>query len=311
MSSALLSLRGVGLQWPGRLGRRGAVALDGIDMDLFAGEALALVGESGSGKTTLGRIASGLLRPDHGEVLLHQTPYRSPMPLARRAKVQTVFQDTLGALNPRLSIGRQLAEPLIVHGARHDRDNRIRAALSDVDLSPSLLDRFPGQLSGGQRQRVLIARALILDPEVLICDEPVSALDVSVQARVLGLLHRLMRARDLTLLFISHDLRIVRQLCNRVAVLYRGRIVETGTVARVLERPAHPYTRALIAALPRDTPGGPALDPPGRVTGFGPTGCAYAPLCPMAETECTLTPPRLNLSGPQDGVACHRVEMAS
>ena len=256
MTAPLLSLKGVGKTYAARGATPAFRALAGIDLTVMPGEALGIVGESGSGKTTLGRIVTAAMPPSEGEVLYRGTPYRAPMPLPRRAQVQAVLQDTLGALNPRLSIRRQIHEPFAIHRnvPRAARGERILEALAEVGLDESVLARFPGGVSGGQRQRLLIARALLLDPELLVADEPVSALDVSVQAQVMTLLDRLRRERGMAMIFISHDLRVVRQLCDRVAVMNNGAIVEIGPTAEVLEHPTHDYTRALMAALPRDHP---------------------------------------------------------
>ncbi|SMF25008.1 peptide/nickel transport system ATP-binding protein [Tistlia consotensis] len=303
-------------------------AVDGVSFAIRAGEAFGLVGESGSGKTTVGRMVSATLRPDAGTVALLGEPFAEPMPLARRAKVQAVFQDSLGALNPRLRIGRQLEEPLIVHGiGAAERRVRIDGLLADVGLPRSLLLRYPGEVSGGQRQRVLLARALALRPDLLVCDEPVSALDVSVQAQVVNLLADLKTRHALTLLFISHDLRVVRHLCDRVAVLFAGRIVESGAVAEVIGSPAHPYTRALIRALPADRPGprrtaaraiaaAPDLATqdlatqdlaiPDRATPDG-AGCAFAARCAAATPTCRRSAPVLRSLSAGHEAACHLV----
>jgi peptide/nickel transport system ATP-binding protein len=304
---------------PARFGlfRRGAGvrAVDDVSFDLFPGEALGLVGESGSGKTTIGRMVSATLAPSSGAVSLDGAPFIHPMPLRRRGRVQAVFQDSHGALNPRIRIGVQIDEPMVIHGfSRAVRVSRVASLLADVGLPNSILARFPSEVSGGQRQRVLIARALVLEPDVLVCDEPVSALDVSVQAQVINLLAGLRSRHRLTILFISHDLRVVRHLCDRVAVLYAGRIVEIGMIESVIGTPSHPYTQALIAALPPDAPGERRrrLDTPLAVDveagpGSG-SGCAFAPRCPRAERTCFEHTPALRPLRPGHEAACHLAE---
>ena len=259
----LLQVRDLVKHFPqpqGLFGRSGSVlrAVDGVSFDLAAGEALGLVGESGCGKTTTGRCLLRLVEPTSGSIRFRGTELtglgqRALRPL-RRA-LQMIFQDPYGSLNPRLTVGDILAEPLIVHGLAKGAAARERAAalLDSVSLPRDALDRYPHQFSGGQRQRVCIARALTLDPALIVCDEPVSALDVSVQAQVLNLLRDLQRARGMAYLFISHDLAVVAHLCQRVAVMYLGEIVEIGPVEAIYGRPLHPYTQALLSAIP--TPG--------------------------------------------------------
>ncbi|WP_372088830.1 ABC transporter ATP-binding protein [Tistrella mobilis] len=291
-----LMARGLGLDVrhrdPGLFTRpRRAAIVSNIDLEVAPGEILGLVGESGSGKTTIGRMLAGEIAPDRGRVLLDGAALTLPLPPARRRAVQLVFQDTLGAFDPRMTLGRQLDEPLVVAGlAPADRRRRIDDALDAMGLDPALLDRWPHQVSGGQRQRAVLARALSLDPSVLVLDEPVSALDVSVQAQVVNHLAALARDRGLAMVFISHDLGVVGHLAHRVAVLYLGRVVETGPVEAVFGAPAHPYTRALLDAVPVAHPGlrRPRLrlegEPPAILN--PPTGCAFHPRCPLAEDIC-------------------------
>ena len=223
----------------------GTMALDGIDLAIPRGARFGIVGESGSGKTTLVRLIAGLDRPTTGRVTVNG---RDPYPAGRG--VQMVFQDPGGSLDPRMRIKDIVAEPLDAAGDRKDRDDRVKAVLAAVGLDPGAADRYPHQFSGGQRQRISIARAIIADPPVLIADEAVSALDVTVRATVLDLLARIAAERDLTLIFVSHDLSVVRRICDRVAVLQRGRLVETGLVADVFGNPRDEYTRALTDAVP-------------------------------------------------------------
>ena len=274
-------------------------AVDGVDLDMRRGESLALVGESGSGKSTLARALTGLAPVRAGRVLLdgRELPAHRSRSDARR--MQMVFQDPYSSLNPRLTVGAVLTELLRVHGMgdRADRERVVRDLLGTVGLGPSAWDAYPRQFSGGQRQRVAIARALVLRPDVLIADEPVSALDVSVQATILNLLGELARSLNLTMLFVAHNLAVVRHLCDRVAVMYLGRIVEIAPTEQVFADPRHPYTQGLLRAIPRLSPARrtPQHRGPGRPTqplrGSGrlpvpPPGARWPPTCAGPRTRC-------------------------
>lgn len=230
-------------------------ALDGVSLSIAPGESVGIVGGSGSGKTTLARVLVGLVRPINGEVLVEGKSVDEWLKTDNkrfRRQIQMIFQDPYGSLNPRLTVRQSLREVLRVHrlATREEEESRVRDLLGRVGMDPAFADRYPFQLSGGQRQRIGIARALAVEPSVLIADEPVSALDVSVQANVLNLLSDLQQDGSLTLLLVSHDLAAVRYVCRRVVVMQNGRIVEEGMTPEVFENPRHPYTRALLAAVP-------------------------------------------------------------
>lgn len=302
----------------GLIGQRKLVrAVDDISLRVTAGETLGIVGESGSGKSTLGRMALGLERPDAGHVTFDGAAMPAPGTVAWRAlrrRMQMVFQDPLGALDRRLPVLEQIMEPLVIHAAAGDHTQAGLQALAAVGLSAEHGMRYPHELSGGQRQRVVIARALITDPELLVCDEPVSALDVSIQAQVVNLLIDLQRARGLGMMFISHDLRVVRQISSHVAVMYLGRIVEQAPAADLFRAPQHPYTRALVSAAPSPGPRrierviltGEPPNPAAR-----PTGCAFHPRCPVAIARCSHEAPALAGVAPDHTAACHLLTPAA
>src|SRR6185369_4311975 len=298
----------------GMFGRSTAVhAVDGVSLTIAKGETLGLVGESGSGKSTTGRIVLGLEPPDSGAVRFDGKSMAAPGTAAwraQRARMQMIFQDPLGALDRRLPVATQIREPLDIHGVGEpaEREERVRELLRAVELTPAHGARYPGALSGGQRQRIVLARALATKPDFLVCDEPVSALDVSIQAQVVNLLADLQAELDLAMLFISHDLRVVRQISGRVAVMYLGRVVELGSADDLFVSPQHPYTRALVSASP--TPGarrGERIvlsgDPPNPAA--KPAGCAFHPRCPRAFARCRTDAPALVEVAPDRSVACH------
>jgi oligopeptide/dipeptide ABC transporter ATP-binding protein len=315
----LLELAGVTKHFPVRSGvlRRvvGHVrAVDGVDLAVERGQTVGLVGESGSGKSTTARLALRLVEPSDGSVTFDGTDLgtldRSGLRAMRR-RAQMVFQDPYASLSPRLTVAQIVGEPLSVHQrlARSERDQRVAELLAQVGLDRNCLDRYPHEFSGGQRQRVAVARALALEPDLVVCDEPVSALDVSIQSQVINLLADLQERLGLAYLFISHDLSVVRHVSERIAVMYLGRIVEEGPAAAVHDEPAHPYTQALLSAIPvphparqrsrdrivlsGDVPS--PLDPP--------SGCRFHPRCPFVMDVCrTVDPPRIDLPG---GVRVH------
>ncbi|MBV8425902.1 MAG: ATP-binding cassette domain-containing protein [Hyphomicrobiales bacterium] len=296
---------------------RQVVALAGVSLAVSAGESLGLVGESGSGKSTLGRIAialepasSGCVRFEGQDVASLTAEHRRRL----RRDVQMVFQDPYGSLDPRRTIGWIVAEPLWAqHLDRAQRKAAVAEVLASVGLRPADATKYPHEFSGGQRQRIAIARALITKPRLIIADEPVSALDVSVQAQVLNLLEDLQREFGVTFLLISHDLAVVDHVCERVAVMYRGRIVEEGSPRALFRAPAHPYTRALIAAMPRPVPGR-RRERFERANGTGiassgeGAGCPYADRCPYARERCRVEAPPLREVGAARRAACHFAE---
>jgi oligopeptide/dipeptide ABC transporter ATP-binding protein len=321
--SALLEVHGLVKRFPagGPLWRRRYVhAVRGVDLSIGRGRTLGLVGESGSGKTTLGRCILGLHRPDDGRVLFdgHDVAGMRGDRLAEfRRRVQPVFQDPYGSLDPRWTVGRSVQESLDAHriGSAQDRRQRVRELFATVGLDPALTDRRPRNLSGGQRQRVGIAAALASEPELIVADEPVSALDVSVQAQIINLLQRLGRELGLAVLFISHDLGVVEQVSAEVAVMYLGRVVETGPTTAILRTPEHPYTRALVDAIPHPEPSRRLRQLPlaGEIPTpvEPPSGCAFHPRCPLAEPGCRVEVPELGPVGDYHLIACPVVARAT
>ncbi len=309
----LLQFERVAKHFPVRSGlfgrAAGAVrAVDGVSFTLAAGETLALVGESGCGKSTVGRLALRLLDPSAGRVLFEGRDLAAldaaAMRRLRRA-MQIIFQDPYGSLNPRMRVGDMLHEALMLHGLHRGREKaRIAELLGLVGLAAQHASRFPHEFSGGQRQRIGIARALAVEPQLVVCDEPVSALDVSIQAQVINLLQDLQKTFGLAYLFIAHDLAVVKHIAMRVAVMYLGRIVEYADKARLFSRPRHPYTQALLSAIPVPDPsvrrGGVLLE--GEVPSplAPPSGCRFRSRCPYARARCAAEEPAL-----EGGVACH------
>ena len=284
-------------------------AVDGVDFVVQAGRSLGIVGESGSGKSTLARLALALERPTAGEVRFEGRALfdLSARELRRaRENVSIVFQDPFGSLDPRRRIGATVGEPLAALGgaSRGERRERARDALADVGLGSEALEKYPHEFSGGQRQRIAIARALITRPKLVVADEPVSALDVSVQAQVLNLLETLRVRAGLTYLLISHDLAVIGHVCDEVAVMFAGRFVETGPTAVILAAPAHPYTADLIAASPQIGRTR-ASRPPAVGAASVQNGCAYAGRCGFAQAKCSEAPPTLIDLGDGRSTACH------
>jgi oligopeptide transport system ATP-binding protein len=322
----LLELRGLRMHFPvteGMIARRhvGDVkAVDGVDLTISRGETLGLVGESGCGKTTMGRCILRLEKPTAGEILYDGVDIanlgRREL-VALRRRIQVIFQDPYSSLNPRQKVGSIISEPMMVHGVEPDprrRGDRVRELLSVCGLNPNFADRYPHEMSGGQRQRVGIARALALNPEFIVCDEAVSALDVSIQAQIINLLEDLRDKFNLTYLFIAHDLSVVRHLCQRVAVMYLGRVVELAECDEVFDHPLHPYTRALLAAVPVPDPSVEAARAFQPVAGEVPSpinpppGCVFHPRCPIAVAECKQIRPELRELRPGHWVACSQVQ---
>ncbi|MDW3221497.1 MAG: ATP-binding cassette domain-containing protein [Paracoccaceae bacterium] len=295
---------------------RSVRAVSDVSLTLNKGETLGLVGESGCGKSTLGRVISGILPPTTGTVSIDGAAVMADGKKVT-TRVQTVFQDPFASLDPRMKVGDTVSEGPIAHSLTTKSSARSYVAdwFDRVGLDPTWVDRYPHQFSGGQRQRIAIARALAMQPDVLICDEPVASLDVSIQAQIINLFLQLTRDLKLTSVFISHDLSVVQHVSDRVAVMYLGRIVEIGPVAQVFDRPAHPYTAALFGSVPKlvlDADELVRFDPiEGEVPSplAPPTGCYYHPRCPLAQGPCSASQPTMEPLSDLRAVACHHFEM--
>ncbi|MEI6107737.1 MAG: oligopeptide/dipeptide ABC transporter ATP-binding protein [Opitutae bacterium] len=325
MPSPILQLHDVKTHFPVESGflvrkQTGTVkAVDGVTLSVARGEVLGLVGESGCGKSTLARTILQLVPTTAGTVILegkNLTAASAADLLTARRDLQMVFQDPFASLNPRMTVFATLAEPLRVHGTvpADQVDRRVSELMERVGISPRFRQKYPHEFSGGQRQRIAIARALALEPKVIIADEPVSALDVSIQAQILNLLAKLCREMNLALIFIAHDLSVVKHISDRIAVMYLGKIVELGPAAAVIEQPRHPYTRALVSAIPTPDPDVERNrqrlvlpgDPPSPLN--PPAGCAFHPRCAFAQDKCKSAVPPLRNAGPEREAACVRLE---
>ena len=317
----ILSVEDLAVHFPlggGLLGRNRRLlrAVDGVDLKLKRGECLGLVGESGSGKSTVALSILGLLTPTRGRIVLDGQVVTSRPSGDRKALariVQMVFQDPYASLNPRQTVRRTLEDPLRVHGvtAKSEIEDRVATMLRHVGLRPGQAELYPHEFSGGQRQRIGIARALILNPKIVICDEPVSALDVSIRAQIINLLLELKDTLGLSYIMISHDLGVVEHMSDRVAVMYLGRIVENGDWREIFERPAHPYTQALISAIPDPLHHAPLATTGGDLPNplNPPNGCAFSPRCRHAEAECRREPgPSLETRPDGHAVRCRRAD---
>ena len=300
--------------WPKKSRNEAVKAVDNISFDVMPGETLGLVGESGCGKSTAARVILRLLEPTAGSVLFEGRnlfEFNRSQQKAVRAKMQIVFQDPFSSLDPRKTIGKIIAEPLSVHkyGSRGEIRERVLEIMSKVGLDPDFMKRYPHEFSGGQRQRVVIARALALNPVFVVCDEPVSALDVSIQAQVLNLLKDLQQEMHLSYLFISHDLGVVRFISDRIAVMHLGKIVELATTSELFEKPLHPYTLALLSSLPVPDPKARRKriilqgETPNPIN--PPSGCGFHTRCMYVEDICRCEEPLLQVKAPGRLAACH------
>lgn len=323
-SETIVSVRGLKKYFPVRKGILSRVsdyvrAVDEVELEVKKGSTVGLVGESGSGKTTLGKTVLRLLAPTAGKIFFEGediTELDSTRLRTLRREMQMIFQNPYGSLNPRMNVGSLVSEGISIHNTvkKEERGEFVARLLGEVGLGADVMSRYPHEFSGGQRQRIAIARAISLHPKFVVCDEPVSALDVSVQAQIINLLKDLQRKHGLSYLFISHDLRVVKHVSDLVAVMYLGKIVEVAPSEEIYSNPAHPYTRMLISAIPeikrsRDKNGGEA-SVSGEIRSLAdiPSGCSFHPRCPLATEVCSRETPCLEKKG-ADGrsVACHNV----
>ena len=326
MNAPLLSVRDLKVHFPVRVGGvlrgeyRPLKAVDGVSFDLMPGETLGIVGESGCGKSTLGRAILQLVKPTDGQVIWlgqNLTELGPKRMRAKRQEMQIIFQDPLACLNPRMTVGDIIAEPLRTFQRDLGKDEiriRVQLLLEQVGLQPQMINRYPHEFSGGQCQRIGIARAMIMNPRLIVCDEPVSALDVSIQAQIINLLRSLQTEFQLSLIFISHDLSVVRHISHRIMVIYLGKVMEVADRNELYTSPLHPYTKALISAVPLPDPdreraknrvvlGGDLpspMDPP--------SGCVFRSRCPIATDLCAQVVPMLEEQSPGHNVACHHTE---
>jgi len=294
-------------------------AVDGVSIDIARGEVFGLVGESGSGKTTVGRLALRLLKPTEGQVIFDDidiSTHSTEELRVLRSRMQVIFQDPMASLNPRMSVSDAIAHPLQIHYPEKmkEKDQIVYDVLEDVGLVPPHIfqNKYPHQLSGGQRQRVVIARALVTEPELILADEPIAMADVSVRSLLLDLMNRLKDEHNLTYLFITHDLATAKYICDRIGVMYLGKLVEVGTLRAVYSKPLHPYTQALMAAVPIPDPNRRRSQPlprgeiPSPIN--PPSGCRFHPRCPIAQAVCAEEDPEMRELEPGHTVACHFAE---
>lgn len=318
----LLSVRNLKVHYPVKVHNKGFLAqkkvvraVDGVSFDVYEGETLGIVGESGCGKSTTGKTIVQLNRPTSGEVLydgkdLFHYPKEEAARLNR--EIQIIFQDPYSSLDPRFTVGRSIAEPMVVHkvGTAQERYDKVVSLMKEVGLREDVYNRYPHEFSGGQRQRIGVARALSLNPRLLVCDEPVSALDVSIQAQILNLMQELQTRFGLTYIFISHNLSVVEHICDRIVVMYLGHIVEMADAADLFENPLHPYTQALMNAVPVPDPEQKkeriplSGDVPSPVN--PPEGCPFCTRCPLADDRCRSERPQTKDMGGGHSVCCHR-----